>query len=215
MKLLFIDETGASRDPDFYGVCVVSIDSNHYSSVSDRFRGHIEKSGWNDKHEFKGKFLFSKKQGDPNITIEARLTLAGQLLALNLAGKNAKLRAIFAWGNGGEKTHSTLVGEALRKLLPVTRNRRGGKHLCSVFADENTRVDHSVLRQSAGDALAERGYKLVEDVVSLESRSYHVGLCYADLIGYLAGWVSIEGDVDAAQTRLLRMETLLALILKR
>ncbi|WP_447986378.1 hypothetical protein [Nitrospira sp. Nam74] len=199
MKFLFIDETGTTKDPNFYGVCLVSIDSNHYSSVCDQFGIHMQKSGWSDKHEFKGKFLFSKKQGDPNITIDERLTLAERLLSLNLAGKNAKLRVIFAWGKHGEKSHCDLVRKALRKLLPLARNHRGGKHLCSVFADENSRVEPSVLRSSTVEALGERGYKLVEDVMSLQSKSYHVGLCYADLIGYLAGWVSLDDDIDKAQ----------------
>lgn len=207
MKLVFIDETGGVKVPDFYGVCAVAIDTSHYASIATDFIGRIQKTGWQEGLEFKGSFLFSSSKGDVTIAIEERIELVRDLIRLNVAQKNAKVKAAFAWNRGGDDAvnHLRLLRRALTKLLSKAKSKAQGKHLCVVFADENERVDYQDLRHEVRSVIDQRGQQLVEDVVEVRSSYYHVGVCYADLVAYLAAWVCLAG-LEGAQRALFEYE---------
>lgn len=129
------------------------------------------------------------------------------VLTTGYAIKNAKVKAAFAWNRGGDDAanHLRLLRKALLKLLKKPKSKVRDKNLCVVFTDENERVDYQSLRQAIRSVVAQRDWQLVEDVVEVRSSYYHVGVCYADLIAYLAAWVCLAG-LEGAQRALFEYE---------
>ena len=90
MKFIFIDETSNKKKAGFYGLCGVSVDEAHYASLVREITKCFKDKKWNPDIEFKGSYLFSSSKGDPNVTVDERIKLADQIIASNIAQKNAK-----------------------------------------------------------------------------------------------------------------------------
>ena len=210
MKFIFIDETKNKRKSDFYGVCGVCIDEMHYGSISLGVTRCFQDVGWNTDFEFKGSYLFSHKKGDSSVTIDRRIELADKIIALNIAKKNAKMKAVFTWNEAGEAVdnHLVLVEEVLRRLLPSRSSRLSSKP-CIVFTDQNDKIPPPELWRVINETLATRNYCLVEDVnIFRDWRSTHIGLCLCDLIAYLASWCCLSETPKEAQISLFTEESM-------
>lgn len=210
MKFIFIDETSNKKNPNFYGVCGVCIDEKHYPGFVREVTKCFENAGWNTEIEFKGSYLFSVSKGDPNVTVDTRIAMVDKIIALNIAEKNAKLKAVFAWNEARDiaENHLLLVKKVLCKLLPSIYKKRRKKP-CIVLADRNDKIPQQELWKSVSETLAGRNYCLVEDVhIFKDWRPSHIGLCLCDLIGYLASWPCLSKTTIEAQKSLFAEESI-------
>jgi len=205
MKFIFLDETQNKRKRDFYGICGISIDARFYPSIAREVKQLFNNVGWNLRFEFKGRFLFSSKKGDPNVTIDKRIELANQMINLNVAKKNARLNAIFVWNEASDTTenHLYLTKCALKELLSSNNK------LYIIFADRNDKIKHQDLWKAAYDIIVNKSCCLVEDVVIIkEWKPTQVGLCLCDLIAYLASWSCLTQSPVEAQQSLFEEESI-------
>lgn len=211
MKLIFIDETSnKKKKPDFYGVCGVCIDETHYPGFAREITKCFNDAGWNTEIEFKGSYLFSSSKGDPDVPVDTRIDMVDKIIALNIAKKNAKLKAVFAWNEARDvaENHLLLVEQVLYKLLPSIANRRR-EQPCVVLADRNEKISQQELWKTVSDILTGRNYCIVEDVhIFSDWRPSHIGLCLCDLIGYLASWSCLSKTAEEAQKSLFAEESI-------
>ena len=210
MKFIFIDETGNNKKPDFYGVSGVYMDETFYPGFAREITKCFKDAEWNTNIEFKGRHLFSSSKGDCNVSIDTRIDMVDKIIALNIAKKNAKLKAVFVWNEAGDipENHLLLVNQVLCKLLPSIPRRRQEKP-CTVLADRNDKITQKALWETVSDTLAGRNYCLVEDVhIHTEWRPTHIGLCLCDLIGYLASWTCLYRTAEEAQQSLFEEESI-------
>lgn len=208
MKLLFFDETSNNCDKRFFAICGVCIDSANYKTVADVFREAFKNSEWQEGCEFKGRFLFSESKGDPSVPVIKRIDLARSLIEANVAQKNARLKAVLVWNKKGStpENYLNLLSSAAKRVLGTrASSQRRDKNLCIAFCDRYDKVASRNIWQTLRNAVEDRGYVLVEDVAipqKFTSMEAMIGLCYADLIAYLASWVALFKDVDKAQLSL-------------
>lgn len=210
MKLIFVDETQNKRHPQFYGVCGVSIDEIHYPQVARKVEESFRQSGWDPENEFKGSCLFSVSKGDKDVLVEKRIELADKLIAINVAKKNARMSAAFAWNHGGDRSdnHLFLLSHVLNKLLQSQAARKTPKP-CVVFADRNGKISLNEQRKAVRSILDNKNHCLVEDVNILQGwHPTQVGLCLCDLIAYLASWKCTTSDDGEAQKSLFEQENI-------
>jgi len=92
MLLAFVDETSDTKFKDYFGLCCATINSNFYRQIKDDFQRALKRGGWNTDIEFKGSYLFSALSGDTNVPIEKRIEIASDILALNTAKRNARVK---------------------------------------------------------------------------------------------------------------------------
>lgn len=211
MKFIFIDETGnKKKKPDFYGVCGVCIDETHYPGFAREITKCFNDAGWKTNIEFKGSHLFSASKGDSNVNVDTRIDMVDKIIALNIAKKNAKLKAVFAWNEARDiaDNHLFLVRQVLCTLLPSI-NKKKKKKPCLVLADRNDKIPQQELWETVNATLADRNYCLVEDVhIFNDWRPSHIGLCLCDLIGYLASWSCLSRTAEEAQQSLFAEESI-------
>lgn len=212
MKLVFIDETGNSKQPDFYGICGVCVDEVYYPKLSREIKKCFNDIGWDNSIEFKARYIFSSSKGDNNVSIDKRIDFVDNLIALNIAKRNARLKAVFAYNEAGNtvENHLLLVKQVLCKLLPSIAKKHK-EQPCIIIADHNDKVPHQKLCETINTTLISRNYCLVEDIFSFNRwQPSQTGLCLCDLIGYLASWVCISKNTDEAQKSLFEAETISA-----
>lgn len=203
-KLLFVDESGDNKFKDYLGVCVAVVDSTKYPLIKKRFHKTLLQHGWDPDVEFKGSYLFSASKGDPNIDVQTRIKIAEELLGLNVSKSNARIRFRFETtrvrsGESEAATYLSMLPRVLRKALPPQAGG-AGKNLVSVFADERSDVRKQDLRVAVQSAVHERGYELLEDVVTAQSNFHTVGVLFADLVAYLAARIdNISSDAELFQ----------------
>jgi len=205
MKFIFIDETTNKRKKDFYGICGVSIDDYFYSRIAQDVSQLFKDAGWNLDFEFKGRFLFSSTKGDPTVTIEERIEIANQMVALNVARKNARLQAIFFWNEASDtkENHLYLTKRVLDHLMTSSNK------LYMIFADQNDKISSQDLWKVAFDNTLGKDCCFVEDVVIIKDwKPTHVGLCLCDLIAYLASWMCSTKSLEEAQQSLFEEESI-------
>jgi hypothetical protein len=208
MKLLFFDETSNNRDKQFFAICGVCIDSANYKRVAEVFREAFKNSGWQEECEFKGRFLFSESKGDPSVPVIKRIDLARSLIEANVAQRNARLKAVLVWNKKGPTTENylNLLSSAAKRALGTrASSQQRDKNLCIAFCDRYEQANPRDIWQTLRNAVEDRGYVLAEDVAIAQkftSMEAMVGLCYADLIAYLASWVALFRDVNKAQLSL-------------
>lgn len=210
MKFIFIDETGSSRVKDFFGVGVVSIDSTYYSSLRQSYWDVLRRYQWQEGTEFKGAYMFSSKKGDLSVGISDRINMVSEMAESSFADQNSRMKVAFGWNEGGKSTENylALVKRALSNSWILNRpQKKGGKHLCVVYVDYDTlhsqKRTQEELVSTIKDAVRDRGYMLVEDVVtSVHSTYYSVGISYADLISYLLMWMYL-GKKGSSEQRSL------------
>jgi len=210
MKLVFIDETQNKRRPDFYGICGISIDESYYASMAREVTKCFQDLGWNNDMEFKGSFLFSASKGNPNVAVDMRIDLVDKMIALNIAKKNAKLKAVFAWNEARAvvENHLLLVKQVLCSLLPSIAKRHR-EQPCILFADRNDKIPQKELWKLVSETLTGRNYCLVEDVnIFNDWRSTHIGLCLCDLIAFLSSWSCLSKTAKEAQKSLFEEESI-------
>jgi hypothetical protein len=205
MKFIFLDETQNRRKRDFYGICGISIDERFYPRIARDVTQLFKEAGWDLKIEFKGRFLFSITKGDSSVDIDKRIELANQMIALNVARQNARLKALFFWNEASDtiQNHLYLTECVLKKLLP------SGSKPYIIFADQNDKIPPEDLWKVIYDVIMNKNCCLVEDVVIIkEWRPTHAGLCLCDLIAYLASWSCLTGSPAEAQQSLFEGESI-------
>lgn len=218
MRLVFIDETeNSTHVPGFYAVCAVSVDSTKYKLVRDAIDKALDDCGWCRDHEFKGAIVFSAKKGDPNITTEQRVDVAGSIVAATVSKANARVKCSIAWTDTGGTAdqHVSLVEEAVIRCLPVA-GKAAGKDIVVVFADNKDGIKRSALSAAVKKAVSSRGYTLVEDVVVVTSSCDVPGVLLADVLAYLGMWTYATHKLSGKQLALFEDEkTPSAAVLKK
>ncbi|MCD6132068.1 MAG: hypothetical protein J7J61_08210 [Candidatus Hydrothermae bacterium] len=63
MKFLFVDEVAPSqKDPNFLGVGAILIASSSYAKIKENFYKAFFELKWDPQIEFKGRYMFTKKE---------------------------------------------------------------------------------------------------------------------------------------------------------
>jgi hypothetical protein len=205
MKFIFLDETTNRRKKDFYGICGISIDEYFYPRIAQDMAQLFKDYGWNLEIEFKGRFLFSISKGDSTVTIDQRIELANQMIDLNVARRNARLKAAFVWNEASDtkENHLFLIKRALKQLITSSKKSK----LYIIFADQNDKIILQDLWKVAYDSTLNKDCCLVEDVVVIKDwKPTHVGLCLCDLIAYLTSWICLTESPAEAQQSLFEEE---------
>ena len=188
MILLFVDETGDAKLKDYFGLCCAKINSTFYRQIKTDTQRILTEGGWDPKVEFKGSFLFSASKGDPQITIERRIEMADKILALNKSQKNARIEFAYLKNKKSENPRNDYLRylpELLKRALPRSSNRKGGKAVAILHCDYRSDIKASDIHNAVADMIREQGYALFEDVVMAPSNFHTVGILYADIFGYL------------------------------
>lgn len=189
MLCLFVDETGDGKEQ---AVCCLAVKHNHYSLVKRRFLEILKTNGWDPSVEFKGAYIFSSTKGVSSVTVETRITIANQVVALATADKNARMKFFYTQGESENRKDFYLKRLAIlveRVLSQDRSSRKSGKDLVALCIDERSDISVSEVRMTISNLLAKRDRVLFEDVVSVRSNSDAVGIALADIVGYLT-WLS-------------------------
>ncbi|MBN1351933.1 DUF3800 domain-containing protein [candidate division KSB1 bacterium] len=197
MKLVFIDETSDSKNPDYLGVCGALIDCAHYGKLKKEFHRYLEKHNWEKSIEFKGSWIFSASKGCQEVPVEERIELTQKIIALNTAKKNSKISfAYIFWENGSKnEQYLKIIPLLLDKLLPKFKNQKTGKNVLALYFDERSGLNQQKLRETAALVLNRKNAILLEDIQIVRSNYQTMGLCYADIVAYLMSRIdNIEVD---------------------
>lgn len=199
MQLVFVDETGDQENKNYFGLSLALIDSSHYRIIKSNFQSILTKNSWNKEIEFKGSCLFSSSKGDKNIDIEKRLNICSELLALNRAKNNARIKFAYVKKDNSidqKADYLNYLPKLMNKVL-VKAKKKNGKDLLAIHCDERSDIKISDINLAIEKLLIEKGYKLFENIVISKSNFETVGILYADLVGYLFGRVdNMSRDID-------------------
>ncbi|MDP2684473.1 MAG: DUF3800 domain-containing protein [bacterium] len=198
MRYIFIDETSDSNNKNYLGVCIVQIDSTKYSSIKKEFWNIIRKFNWDPSIEFKGSWIFSASKGCSTVPVADRVSLATKIISMNRSDKNARIHAsyISSMEGNNDDVYYALVKLNLNKLLQKAPKGLG-KNLVSIYCDERSSLSPSIIRDLVKNSFDRKGYVIVEDPVIAKSNLHTVGVCIADIIGYLVSRVdNIHVDAD-------------------
>lgn len=199
MKLVFVDETSDDKFPEYLGLCVATIDSHSYGSLKAQVHKILRGIDWDPSVEFKGSYLFSASKGCADVQVEQRIGAAGELLDLNVATKNTRMR--FAYCRTRSASHAedylAILPELMGRALKSPQRGGAGKNLVLIHCDEREDVDPDTLHDAIAPVIEKKGFVVVERVGQTRSGFDTVGLMFADLVGYLAGRVDTIGN-DAA-----------------
>jgi hypothetical protein len=192
MILVFIDETSDTKFKDYLGLSCAVVKHNYYRQIKVGFQQILIKGGWNPTIEFKGSYLFSASKGCIDIPVEKRVEMAEEIIDLNIANKNARMKFAYLKSNStdGKREYLRYLPPLLYKVLPKPIKGQG-KDLVSVFCDYRSDISVREIRASIRPAINQRGYTLYEDVVQVASNFETVGIAYADIIGYLSARIDI------------------------
>jgi hypothetical protein len=228
MLLVFIDETSDAKFRDYLGFSIATIDSRFYPSLKQEAHAILRGVNWDPSVEFKGSHLFSQSKGCSGVEVAARVEAARQLLRLNVAAANKRIR--FCYGDLRSQNQKadylaklpTLLYRALR---PPAKG--AGKNLAAVTVDARSDVSDDELQSAFAPVLQARGWVLLERIVRAKSSCDTVGLMLADIVGYLLSRVeTITNDAElfegmspealeqSGQMRKLRSSTELVQLLK-
>jgi hypothetical protein len=187
MKLLFIDETGDSKDQAYLGLSLAFMDARFYPKLKAEAVSVLEGIEWRPDTEFKGAYLFSETKGCSEVQVEKRVEAAGRLLDLNAADSNARMSFHYGRMSTSDKAaaYSAGVPSLIEKVLPRAPSG-AGKNLISITYDERQDIDHDGFQNALTAAVGKRGYVVLEHPIQGRSSFNTVGLMYADLVGYLA-----------------------------
>ena len=196
MLLTFIDETGDSKDKEYLGFSVATINAHFYSNLKTEVSKILLDIGWDPSTEFKGSYLFSASKGCADVEVEQRVEAAKQLLDLNIAKYNSRMR--FYYGCLHSKNHSdaylTYLPPFLTKILPKAKP---SKNLILVSCDERSDITEDQLNHALIPAIENRGYVIHERVQSSKSTFETIGLMFADVVGYLTARIdTISHDAE-------------------
>lgn len=198
MLLAFVDETSDSKYPEYFGLCIATINSAHYRTVKSAFQQILTDNGWNTEIEFKGSYLFSASKGCKDIPVETRVAIASSILNQTASEKNARMRFYYlkTKTTDHKKTYLQFLPLLLTKALPIAP-KKSGKDLFALHCDQRGDIDAEVIRECVLKKIRDKGYTLYEDVVLVKSCFHTVGILYADIVGYLLGRIdAITMDSD-------------------
>lgn len=199
MRLVFVDETGDKDQKDYLGLCVASIDSRSYPKLKRTAHKILRGKKWEESVEFKGHYLFSEKKGCSAVPVEDRVAIARELLDLNVAKDNVRMK--FAFGALRSDNHGRDYVKYLPGLLDAVLTKAAdgaGKDLIAVTCDERSDVDPETLHAAIDPVLTKKGYVVFEHVVWAKSSFHTPGLMFADLVGYLqARTETLKPETDA------------------
>jgi hypothetical protein len=198
MLLSFVDETSDSKYPEYFGLCVATINSALYRGVKSAFQQILIDNGWNPEIEFKGSYLFSASKGPRDITVEKRVAIASSILNLTASEKNARMKFYYlkTKATDHKTTYLKFLPLLLKEALP-TACKKSGKDLFALHCDQRHDIDEKTIREAVLKKVCDKGYTLYEDVVLVKSCFHTVGILYADIVGYLLGRIdAISMDSD-------------------
>ena len=187
MKFLFIDETLDSCKPDYMGVCAALIDSSKYGDIKRQFMHYLDYYGWDRSYEFKGSYIFSSSHGCPSVTVEKRIELTKSIVDMNNSTTNARISFCFAHTDSGSTSENylRLVGEVSNGILQSSSSARNGKDVVTFYCDQRNEPSAEDIRAVVDPVLEKKNWVLFEDVTYSDTNVQTVGLCYADIVGYL------------------------------
>ncbi|HET6272653.1 MAG TPA: DUF3800 domain-containing protein [Bacteroidota bacterium] len=187
MKLVFVDESSDAHNTDYLGVCAALIDSSKYGELKREYLSKITRFGWDKSIEFKGTMIFSQSQGCPSVTVEQRIELTKEIIAMNTSASNSRIRFCYASSTGGSTNESylRLVSVAVSSVLGTSTTTKGGKDVVSICFDQRSDVNATGLRMRIEPILQRKRLILFEDVILSRSGTETIGLCYADIVAYL------------------------------
>ncbi len=194
MRLLFVDEFKdcSNKEYNFYGLVFAVINNSSYARFKNGFYQKLHKLGWDVNKEIKGRFSYSAKKGDPNISVEDRLKFAEDLFELSYSDskKSASAHIYHTWGVF-EKTisekemYTTLFYKILNKLPKLsTAGHKNGKNNIIIFLDNNDVLDIKTLSRESAKILKTRNYFLIERCINFDSGNDTPGIIFADFIAY-------------------------------
>jgi hypothetical protein len=211
MRLYFIDEVKNQRNNQYFGVCCVHMEHGYYQSIHEKMIKIFERAEWNlDQYEFKGSYMFSSSRGDPQVSVEKRIEMVEQILDLDIAKKNSKLKIEFCFNASGdsEDNYLGLLTECFKKL-PSPHNGLG-KRLCGVFVDHHDGYDPQKIRDRViYPAITRKEWILLEDVhVIGQWNKQQMGMTLCDILAYLSSWISLFPDPSTASEEIMNEENI-------
>lgn len=198
MKLLFIDETSDAKFKDYLGFSLAFMDSRSYPKLKSTAHRILVDIEWDNTVEFKGSYLFSRSKGCQDVEVERRIEAARELLELNVAESNSRIK--FYYGEISSTSHTEdylaeLPG-LLAKCLPKP-SKGAGKNLIAVCCDERSDISADDLHHALAPSIQKKGWILLERIQPVRSSFDTVGLMFADIVGYLtARIVTISNDSE-------------------
>ena len=192
MLIAFVDETSDKECPDYFGLCVATVNAVHYRGIKASFQKILLDDGWNPEIEFKGSYLFSAKKGCLEVPVEKRVRIASEILKLTASSKNTKMKFFYLRVKTTEHTGTYLdyLPSLLKKALPLA-TKKGGKDLLNIHCDYRNDISAKAIRDVVLSVVCERGYTLFEDINVSRSGFHTVGILYADIVAYLQGRIDI------------------------
>ncbi len=187
MKLIFLDETSDSQNTNYLGVCGAMIDATRYNSIKREFLDQVNEFGWSVNKEFKGSSIFSISQGCPDVSVETRIALAETVLRNCSTDSISRIKFTYASTTAGSDylAYLKLVEAVINSLLKGRLEKKLGKDLVSIICDERTDVSQRQLSERLTPIIEKKGCLLLEDIMQIKSSIATVGICYADIVGYL------------------------------
>jgi hypothetical protein len=187
MLLVFVDETSDSKFKEYFGLCCATINSSFYRQIKEDFQHILVDGGWNPDVEFKGSYLFSTLSGDTQVSIEKRIEIASNILALNTSKQNARMKFTYLKLPPQQRqkdAYLEYLPVLLEKALPKAE-KRAGKDILSLHCDRRDDITSREIYNAVIPIIRKRGYTLLEDIVISRSGFHTVGILYADIVGYL------------------------------
>ncbi len=201
MICLFADETGDSKFKDYFGISCTAVKHNFYEKIKKDFQSILLKYGWDPFVEFKGSCLFSASKGCKDVSIEQRVKIAEEIINLNIANKNARMKfAYFSKNKSSDQKADYLrfLPKVIERVLKSYRKSTGqGKSLISLYCDRRTDISITDIRSLTKPVIEKNGYFLFEDVSMVDSNFETVGILCADIVGYLMARIqNISNDSE-------------------
>jgi hypothetical protein len=198
MLLGFADETSDAKHKDYFGLSVALINATFYPKIKREAQNILVRGGWDPNIEFKGSYLFSASKGCENVAVEKRIKLASDLLELNVANANRRMKFYYVkMTSRNQKTdYLKWLPVILRKALPRASSGPG-KDLLALTCDQRPDIRPSEVHECISPVTDERGYTIYEHVSMATSCFHTVGLLYADIVGYLVSRIdNISRDAE-------------------
>lgn len=188
MWLIFVDETSDVKFKDYFSLSAAVINSNFYRQIKRDFQDILTRGGWDPCVEFKGSYLFSASKGCADVSVEKRVDMTSEILALNVARLNARMRfAYFHKESTDQRADYQLWLPQLVDKVLIKAKKGSGKDTVGFYCDKRPDIKPAEIQSVVQPILEEKGYTLLEDVVMLDSNFQTIGILYADIVGYLGG----------------------------
>ncbi|MBX2992411.1 MAG: hypothetical protein KF749_14765 [Bacteroidetes bacterium] len=187
MKLMFIDETSDSSNPNYLGVCGALVDATRYGDMKRQFMSTVGLYNWDPSIEFKGSYIFSSSTGCKDVSVDARIRIVDRVIEYTSSPSTARVKFCYAFstsGTGAEQ-YLELVFNVASSLAPRKTNQKLGKDVIAIFVDQRTDVTQQAIRANLEPVLIRKGLTLFEDITFVKSSPETVGIAYADIVGYM------------------------------